>query len=342
MARTRAAAERRVSPELVAVLRDQQAALPASRARAPQPGGARRRRHRGGGDRPAGRSFPGPALRLLQGGVRDRRGAGAGGGVGRPLRAALLAADRRPRLRRDRLGDGRRRRRRAGQAVAPRRAAGGGARLDRAPPAPVGGRRAARHARRAAGRRAGRQGDAGPPARPLHRRAPDRAGVRRRPRPSCSPTRVSSSSTRARRASPRSRRPSTAKRSTPVRRSDSASTSGAPRSRRRASSSRSPMRPGCALVFGHRRCRDRPSVSAGTAPRGLGVVHPVRPWRGRRRRGLLRPGDRRRAGPRSAPLLDLRPAAADRAGHAAADGGLRRRPGGGELLRPDGAALRTL
>ena len=88
---------------------------------------------------------------------------------------------------------------------------------------------------------------------------------------------------------------------------------------------------------------DAPRLCAGLRPprRRHGSALPPRTTARRRRRvaaGRMRGDlhdarDRRRARARSAPLLDLGAAAADRAGRAVADGGLRRRPGRGQLLR---------
>ena len=99
-----------------------------------------RRRHGGGRHRPAGRAVP--RARSTASTRRRRRSrwrARSAPGSGVPLRPALLAADRGPRLRRDRRGHGRRPRRPAGRAVArPARERRRGPGLDRPPAARAG------------------------------------------------------------------------------------------------------------------------------------------------------------------------------------------------------------
>ena len=263
--------------------------------------------------------------------------------AGVPLRAAVLAADRGPRLRRDRVGA--RSPAADGEPVRLALAAEPGgrrARLDR-PPAPRRRRSDALLDALAEllGAGTGRRRDAGAPARPLRRGAAARAGVRRRRWRRCSPTRACWSSTRATRASRALAAPIYRQALARRRRHRGGASTSAARGAGggRASTSRSRRAPGCALLFFHRGARGRAALPAG-APGGAPAR---RRWRlsgcddavDRRR-------DRRRARARSAALLDLGAAAADRAGHAAADGRLRRRPGRGELLRAARAALRAL
>ena len=301
-----------------------------------------RRGHRGGGDRPAGRALPGPLYGFYKAAsaIAVARALEAESGVRcvplfwlqtedhdfAEIASATVAG---------RGGA-------AGHAVAPRRA----------------GRRRRASRSRTAGcrRRSARCSTRSPscwaPARPraetlallaraLPRRAPDRG--RRSPASSAElfadeGLLILDPRERARRRAGRADLPRGARRAPPTieRRLDERAR-GARGGRLRASRSRSA--PGCALVFGHRDAADRPALSAGA------------PARARRRSawrlaggdgGFADAGDRRRAGARAAPLLHLGAAAADRAGHAAADGGLRRRPGGGQLLRAARAALRAL
>src|ERR1700690_2882956 len=67
-----------------------------------EPGGAGGRPHRGRRHRATGGAFSWAPLFLLQSRVGGRRGARAGGRVGRAHRSGLLVADRGPRLRRNR------------------------------------------------------------------------------------------------------------------------------------------------------------------------------------------------------------------------------------------------
>ena len=253
-------------------------------------------------------------------------------GGGRAVRAAVLVADRGPRLRRDRglhhragptdgraAGAGARaggRRARLGRAPAPRRRRSRGSstrsRSCSAPGPAADETLALLRAHYVAGRALARR----------VRRRP-RGAVRRRGPARARPAR------RAPRA--RSRRRSTGERSRRRRRHRRpASRRAARRWRRRASTSRSRrarrLRP---ALLSPRARREGPRFRLERRDGGPGAG-----WRlsggddaGRRR------GARRRARGRSAALLDLGAAAADRAGHAAADRRVRRRPGRGQLLR---------
>ena len=245
-----------------------------------------------------------------------------------PLRAALLAADRGPRLRRDR---------RLRRSPGPDGTAGRGWRSSPSATAEArvsiahrrlgaGDRPAARRARGAARRRTGRRRDAGAAARALRRRA--RAGARRSP--GCSAALFADEGllvldprdarlARAGGAGLRGGAPATPTPSTAgldARRAALAARASTSRSRR------APAAP-CSSFTAAR--ADGPALPAGASGRTRGAGRRAG-WRaGRLRRHRRRRRDRRRARARSAALLDLGAAAADRAGHAAAVGGVRRR-----------------
>ena len=276
MARTRAAAERQVAPALLAVLRDQQAALPASRARARQPGGARAPEAPRWW-RPASRSgfFWARSTASTR---RPRRSPWRGRWRRSRASAACRSSGCRPRT----TTSPRSPRRRSPAAAASRCAlslpaeTAAEARVSiahRRLPSEVGA--LLEQLAELLGAGSGRQGDAGPPALPLHRRTPDRPGVRRRPgravrRRGAPDLRSARGARRRARGAhlPRGARRLYDDRAAPRRARRGAGGGGLrpadPRAARLRAGVRSPRR------------GDRPSLSAGTSGRDLGPVRRLR------------------------------------------------------------------